>query len=103
VDLAGLLREAIASGRLGEPFTAREAYDAVAHAGWTPSRVQSWLVRYCQGNLAAPIVAVERVAHGRYRLLTDGPRGIASSRPRRSRAAPDRDRSGTLPKLDRDS
>ncbi|MGH9750876.1 MAG: hypothetical protein ACRD6R_13245 [Candidatus Polarisedimenticolia bacterium] len=102
MDLAGLLREAIASGRLGEPFSAREASDAVAHAGWTPSRVQSWLVRYCQGNLAAAVVAVERVAHGRYRLLTDGPRGTASSRGRGRRFGRDRDTSGTLVKLDLD-
>ena len=74
MDLPDLIREAIATGRLREPFTAREAAKALRHPDWPPTRVASFLVRYCMGNLAASQVLVERVTYGRYRLLYDGPR-----------------------------
>jgi hypothetical protein len=74
MDLPDLIREAISTGRLQEPFTAREAARAVQHPDWPLSRVHSFLVRYCMGNLAASQVLVERVVYGRYRLLYDGPR-----------------------------
>ena len=74
MDLPDLLREAIATGRLREPFSAREAARALSSPEWSLRRVHSFLVRYCMGNLAASQVLVERVAYGRYRLLYDGPR-----------------------------
>ncbi len=74
MDLSDLIREAIASGRLREPFSAREAVRALSSPEWSLTRVHSFLVRYCTGNLAASQVLVERVAYGRYRLLYDGPR-----------------------------
>ena len=74
MDLPDLIREAIATGRLREPFSAREAAKALRHPDWPPTRVASFLVRYCMGNLAASQVLVERVTYGRYRLLYDGPR-----------------------------
>jgi len=74
MDLPDLIREAIASGRLREPFSAREAAKALRNPDWPLQRVHSFLVRYCRGNLAASQVLVERVMYGRYRLLYDGPR-----------------------------
>jgi hypothetical protein len=74
MDLPDLIREAIASGRLREPFSAREATKALRNPDWPLQRVHSFLVRYCLGNLAASQVLVERVTYGRYRLLYDGPR-----------------------------
>jgi hypothetical protein len=74
MDLPDLIREAIAAGRLREPFSAREATRAIDHPDWPRSRVHSFLVRYCMGNLAASQILVERVTYGRYRLLYDGPR-----------------------------
>ena len=69
MELATFLRGAVAAGRLSEPFTAAEAARALAHPGWSRERVQSYLSRHCSGNLAANVVEVERVAHGRYRIL----------------------------------
>jgi hypothetical protein len=74
MDLPDLIREAIAAGRLLEPFSAREAAKAVQHPDWPLQRVHSFLVRHCMGNLAASQVLVERVMYGRYRLMYDGPR-----------------------------
>ena len=74
MDLPDLIREAIAAGRLREPFSAGEAAKAVRNPDWPQQRVHSFLVRYCMGNLAASQVLVERVTYGRYRLLYDGPR-----------------------------
>jgi hypothetical protein len=91
LDLADLLRQAIAAGRLGEPFTPKAAAAAVGRPEWTLHRVRSELVRHCQGNLAASIVRYERLAHGSYRLLADGPRlqgGDAGARPRRRARKP---------------
>ena len=93
-----LLRQAIASGSLREPFSPGEAAAAVAPAGWTLPRVRSHLVRHCQGNLAAPVVVYERVACGSYRLLADGPRapglGVRRHFTRRLLAPRDPGRSG---------
>ncbi len=96
MDLIDLLRTAIAGGRLGEPFSATEAAHAVAHGDWPLARVQSYLVRYCQGNLAAGIVRFERTAFGRYRLLTDGPRRLHLADGRRRGGTP-RELSRTAP------
>lgn len=74
MDLPDLIREAIAEGRLREPFSARDVVKALRHPAWPLPRVHSFLVRYCMGNLAASQVLVERVMYGRYRLLYDGPR-----------------------------
>jgi hypothetical protein len=74
MDLPELIREAIAAGRLCEPFSAREVARVLECGDWPLSRVHSFLVRYCMGNLAASRVLVERVTYGRYRLLYDGPR-----------------------------
>jgi hypothetical protein len=74
MDLPDLIRAAIAAGRLSEPFSARDAATALAHSEWPLSRVHSFLVRYCMGNLAASQVLVERVTYGRYQLLYDAPR-----------------------------
>lgn len=74
MDLPDRIREAIASGRLREPFSARDVVRALSGT-WTVARVHSFLVRHCSGNLAASVVIVERVSYGRYRLLSDGPRG----------------------------
>ena len=68
MELAFLLKEAIATGRLAEPFSAVDAAGALSQPEWPPARVQSYLIRHCLGNLAAVSVDVERVAHGRYRL-----------------------------------
>jgi len=72
--LPDLIREAIAAGRLREPFSAREVTRALRNPDWPLPRVHSFLVRYCMGNLAASQILVERVRYGRYRLLYDGPR-----------------------------
>jgi len=90
MDLPDLIREAIAAGRLREPFSAREAAEAVRHLDWPAERVHSFLVRYCLGNLAASQVLVERVTYGRYRLLYDGPREAASPPASRFRRRPSR-------------
>ena len=74
MDLPDLIREAIAAGRLREPFSAREAAAALRSPDWPAERVHSFLVRYCLGNLAAAQILFERVTYGRYRLLYDGPR-----------------------------
>ena len=74
MDLLDLIREAIAAGKLSEPFSAREAARALQNPDWPLARLHSFLVRYCMGNLAASQVLVERVTYGRYRLLYDGPR-----------------------------
>jgi hypothetical protein len=74
MDLPDLIREAIAAGRLREPFSAREAARGLQNPDWPLPRVHSFLVRYCMGNLAASHVLVERVSYGRYRLVYDGPR-----------------------------
>ena len=67
-----LLRDVIDSGRLHEPFSAAEATWAVDRQDWPVSRVHSFLVRYCSGNLAAGQLLFERVSFGRYRLLGRG-------------------------------
>jgi hypothetical protein len=92
LDLPDLLRQAIAAERLREPFTPKAAAAAVGRPEWTLHRIRSELVRHCQGNLAASIVRYERLAHGSYRLLADGPRlqgsepgGRAARRTRKSR------------------
>ena len=74
MDLPDLLRQAIASGKLKEPFSAREAARALALPDWPLRRVHSFLVRHCQGNLAACNHMVERTSYGEYRLLSDAPR-----------------------------
>jgi hypothetical protein len=74
MSLDDLLREVIASGRLGEPFTASEATRAVSLDAWPLTKVQNYLARHCAGNLAATILLVERVSYGKYRLIYDGPR-----------------------------
>ena len=74
MDFDDLLRQAIASGRLREPFSASDAARAFSHEDWPPARVHSFLVRHCLGNLAATKYRVERVSFGKYRLLTGGPR-----------------------------
>src|SRR6267143_2356515 len=89
MDLPDLIREAIATGRLREPFSAREAARAVSSPEWPLSRVHSFLVRYCMGNLAASQVLFERVTYGRYRLLYDGPREFIPP-PTKFRRRPDR-------------
>ncbi len=72
MDLSDLIRGAIDSGRLREPFSAREVVRALDSPDWPLSRVHSFLVRYCLGNLAASQFLVERVTYGHYRLLCDG-------------------------------
>ena len=89
MDLPDLIREAIAMGRLREPFSAREAATALGNPGWPQQRVHSFLVRYCVGNLAASQIFVERVTYGRYRLLYDGPREHVSP-PTKFRRGPTR-------------
>ncbi len=70
-SLASLLKEAITTGRLAQPFSAVEAASALSQPEWPPARVQSYLIRHCLGNLAAASIDVERVAHGRYRLVDE--------------------------------
>lgn len=74
MDLPDRIREAIADGRLLEPFSARDAAQALSDPDWPQPRVHSFLVRHCIGNLAASHLIFERVIYGRYRLLYDGPR-----------------------------
>jgi len=69
MSLESLLRESIASGKLREPFSARDATSAVGLKDWPQQRVHSFLVRHCHGNLAAIQIYFERVSFGRYRLL----------------------------------
>ena len=69
MSLEGLLREAIARGRLREPFSATDATSAVSLEDWPQKRVHSFLVRHCRGNLAAIQIYFDRVSFGRYRLL----------------------------------
>ena len=88
MDLIDLLRDAIDDGRLEEPFTAGEAAFVVDRADWPLHRVQSYLVRYCQGNLAAGIVLFERAAYGHYRLLSDGPRKLRPTAGKRRGGVP---------------
>jgi len=103
MDLIDLLRTAMANRRLGEPFSATEAARAVAHGDWPLPRVQSYLVRYCQGNLAAGIVLFERTAFGRYRLLCDGPRRLHPAGPRRGGVPRDLNRTVPHPPGDSES
>lgn len=77
--LESLLREAIASGRLHEPFSATDATSAVGLEDWPQKRVHSHLVRHCRGNLAAIQLYFDRVSFGHYRLL--GTDVIARRRP----------------------
>jgi hypothetical protein len=72
MTLDRLLRDVIDSGRLRETFSAAEATWAVDRQDWPVSRVHSFLVRYCSGNLAARQLLFERVSFGRYRLLVRG-------------------------------
>ena len=74
MDLPDRIREAIANGKLFEPFSARDLTEVLADPEWPQSRVHSFLVRHCVGNLAASLILVERVLYGRYRLIYDGPR-----------------------------
>jgi hypothetical protein len=74
MEFEELLRQAIAAGRLREPFSAGDAAAALSHEEWPPARVHSFLVRHCRGNLAATDYQVERVSFGKYRLLAGGPR-----------------------------
>ena len=74
MSLDDLLREVIATGKLEEPFTASDAARAVSLIDWPLSRIQSFLVRHCMGNLAATMLLVERVSFGKYKLIYDGPR-----------------------------
>ncbi len=74
MDLPDRIREAIANGRLFEPFSARDLTEALSDPDWPQPRVHSFLVRHCIGNLAASLMFVERVLYGRYRLIYDGPR-----------------------------
>jgi len=74
MSLDDLLREVIASGKLREPFSAREATRAVSLDDWSLPRIHSFLVRHCIGNLAATTLLVERVSFGKYCLIYDGPR-----------------------------
>jgi hypothetical protein len=76
MDLSDLLREAIATGKLREPFSARDAAQALALPDWPLPRVHSFLVRHCQGNLAACNFLVERTSYGQYRLLSEGARVV---------------------------
>ena len=69
MSLESLLREAITSGKLHEPFSAGEATSAVGLDDWPLKRVHSFLVRHCHGNLAAIQIYFDRVSFGRYRLL----------------------------------
>jgi hypothetical protein len=96
MDLPDLIREAIAMGRLTEPFSAREAARALQNPAWPPQRVHSFLVRYCMGNLAASQIFVERVTYGRYRLVYDGPREHVSL-PTKFRRRPARNERGEGP------
>ena len=69
MSLEILLRGAISSGRLREPFSATEATSALGLDDWPQKRVHSFLVRHCHGNLAAIQIYFDRVSFGRYRLL----------------------------------
>ena len=80
MGLENLLREAIANGRLREPFSPGDATEALGRADWSVKQVHSFLVRYCRGNLAARLVFVDRVSFGRYRLLGEGKESDGRSR-----------------------
>jgi hypothetical protein len=99
MDPLDLIREAVATGKLREPFSAREAVRALSQRTWPITRLQSFLVRHCQGNLAATTLLFERVSYGKYRLLYDGPRGPVreASSFRRRPARPEHKEIPTLP------
>jgi hypothetical protein len=88
MDFLDRLKGAIEAGQLREPFTVREAVEGMSHPDWPLERVRSFLVRHCEGNLAASRVVVERVTFGRYRLVPDAPRRRAPG-PRRSFRPPE--------------
>ncbi len=69
MSLPDLLREAIASGKLTEPFTPSQVSEALCRPNWPPERVQQFLARHCLGNLAAFSYYFERAGLGHYRLL----------------------------------
>ncbi len=69
MSLPDLLREAIASGRLTELFSARQVSEVLCRPNWPPERVRDFLTRHCRGNLAAVRYYFERVRPGQYRLL----------------------------------
>ncbi len=71
MSLPGLLREAIDSGKLTEPFTHRQASEALCRPNWPAERVRSFLERHCRGNLSSFSYYFERVGVGQYRLLRD--------------------------------
>ncbi len=71
MSLINLMKGAIASGKLTEPFTPRQVSEALCRPNWPPERVQHFLARHCQGNLAAFSYHFERVGSGQYRLLRE--------------------------------
>ncbi len=71
MSLIGLMKEAIASGKLTEPFTSSQVSEALCRPNWPPARVQHFLARRCLGNLAAFSYYFERVGSGQYRLLRE--------------------------------
>jgi hypothetical protein len=99
MELPDLLRQAIADGKLREPFSAREAARALALPEWPLPRLHSFLVRHCQGNLAAGNLMVERASYGMYRLLTDAPRPMPGSPGRLSPRRPARRDNREAPNL----
>jgi len=96
MSLPDLLREAIDSGKLTEPFTPRQVSEALCRPNWSPERVQHFLAGHCQGNLAAFSYYFERVGSGQYRLLREPARGHdrsadqSSKRGRRRGGSPSR-------------
>ncbi len=77
MSLPDLLKEAIASGRLTEPFTSRQVVQVLANPAWSIDRVRSFLARHCQGNLAASYCFFERLDFGQYRLLRETVRDLS--------------------------
>ncbi len=71
MSLLGLMKEAIASGKLMEPFTSRQIVQVLASPDWTNNRVQDFLARHCSGNVATTDHYFVRVRLGRYRLLRE--------------------------------
>ena len=63
------MKEAIAAGKLTEPFTSRQVSQVLCHPDWSLERVQNFLARHCPGNLATADHYFERVGPGQYRLL----------------------------------
>ena len=66
MSIIAQIREAVASGRLAEPFRAADV--RAACPGWAPATYNTFLPKHRAGNRGGDTVLFVRVAPGLYRL-----------------------------------